>query len=381
MKAFVSRDGVVKVEERPIPVPGPHDVIVRTSVASMCSADVAAAVGDFDVVSEGSTHDPANEASSHGIVLGHEAVGKIHALGDRVEGFSVGQRVAAASTTPCGQCENCQRGFGGHCGGTMWGGYTAGVTRDGTLAEYFTVPDARFNVAPIPDRLSDEGALIVTDTLASGSTGLEAANLPLGGVVVIFGQGHVGLGATMTAKLKGAGLVITVKSRPGGEALARSVGADVTLNHSEHDVQAEILRLTNGVGADCVVEASGVKSAFSDAVAATRLGGEVSVLGTYAGDANETLPIPLAHWGWGVGDKKILTTFQRSGSERMRRLMRLVERGLIDPTPLFTHEYPFAEVTRAFNELQNGQAGVVKPLIRFPSSLENASNKEKAIVV
>jgi isopropanol dehydrogenase (NADP+) len=174
MKAFVLRGGSGRFEERPLPKADPGDVVVRTTAASLCSADAACVSGEF----------PAPD----GTVLGHEAVGVIHhEIGSLVPGFSVGQRVAVASSTPCGQCANCQRGHSGHCGGKAWGGYTFGISRDGSLAEYFTVPFAQHNLVPIPLSVTDAAALCVTDTLASGSTGPEEARFPLGGTVVIVG--------------------------------------------------------------------------------------------------------------------------------------------------------------------------------------------------
>jgi threonine dehydrogenase-like Zn-dependent dehydrogenase len=360
MKAVVARGGAARVETRAVPVPGPNDVVVRTSAASMCSADVASIAGNFSFVEV--------DDSGQGVVLGHESVGTVHEIGELVSGFAVGDRVASMSTTPCGQCENCQRGWKGHCSGVVWGGYTAGVSRDGTLAEYYVVPSARENLAHIPDGVSDEAALLAVDTLASGSSGIEAANLPLGGVVVVLGQGHVGLAAMVTARLSGAGLVIAVKNSPGGEARGTALGADVVLNHREHDVRGEVLRLTEGRGADCVVEATGVRSVFPLAIELTRLGGVISVLSSYEGAPEEgdaSLSIPLQHWGWGVGDKRIISTFQLCGSERLGRLMRLLEQGRIDVGEFFTHTYDFDDVERALTELSDSTYGVLKPVIRF----------------
>jgi len=292
-------------------------------------------------------------------------VGVVHEVGALVKGFRLGQRVTVASTTPCGQCVNCQRGFSGHCHQTAWGGYTFGVSRDGTLAEYFVVPQAAFNLVAIPDDVDDPAALSVTDSIASGSTGVEAARVPLGGVVVVFGQGHIGLAATATARASGAGLVLTVKASPGGEDLARAMGADHALNLAEHDVAAEVHRLTDGLGADVAVEATGVRASFPHAVQVTREGGVIAVLSSYEGPADATLDIPLAHWGWGIGDKTILSTFQQSGSERMGRLLRLIATGRIDPRPLFTQSYGFDDIPRAVEDLRNRLPGHIKPLIQL----------------
>lgn len=112
MEALVLRKGRATIEERPVPRAAANEVVVRTTLASLCSADATCLSGEFP--------------TADGTVLGHEAVGMVHEVGDLVAGFAVGQRVAVASTTPCGQCANCQRGFGGHCHDQAWGGYTFG---------------------------------------------------------------------------------------------------------------------------------------------------------------------------------------------------------------------------------------------------------------
>jgi isopropanol dehydrogenase (NADP+) len=362
MKALVARNGCVQVEERPLPKPGLGDVVVRTTAASICAADPAGVNGVFDAVSLTGTDET---GAVSGIVLGHEGVGIVHAIGAGVSGFEAGDRVMSVATTPCGHCENCQRGVGGHCRDTMWGGYGYGFTRDGTLADFFTVPNASFNLAHIPDAVSDADALFVTDSFATGSSAIEGAQLPLGGTALVIGQGHIGLGATAAARAAGAGLVITVKSRPGGEKTAYAMGADVPLNLKDHDVRLEVSRLTRGRGVDLAVEASGATAAFELAVQVTRLGGQVSGVGTYTTANDKSLSIPLSDWGWGVGDKSIRTSYQRSGSERTDRLLRLIETHRIDSTPMFTHEYDFTNVLQALDDVRDGMPGLVKPFIRF----------------
>lgn len=351
MRALVKRGTSATVESRPIPVPGPTDVVIKTTAASLCTADAAGVTGDITV--------------ADGIVLGHEAVGTVHAIGSRVHGFSTGDRVAVTSGTSCGQCTNCQRGYDGHCGDTEWGAYSSGVSRDGSMAEYFLVPDAKRNLAAIPDGVEDWAAVCATDTLPTGTTALEAAGVGLGSVVAIFGQGHIGLGATAGARTMGAGLIVTVKATPGGEDVSRSMGADVCLNLAEHDVVADIARLTGGTGVDLAVEASGAIESFPRAIEVTRLGGVIAVLSSYGGPADATLPIPLAHWGRGVGDKTVLSLFASTGSERLTRLLRLLESGRIDASPLITHRYGFDAVGQALADVAARRRGLIKPLITF----------------
>lgn len=361
MRALVSRGGAVALENRPIPIPGRDAVVVRTTAASMCSADPASADGVFDVVSDAD----GTETRPEGIVLGHEGVGVVHAVGEGVVGFKPGDRVMSVSTAPCGRCENCQRGFGGHCGGVAWSGYASGITRDGCLAEYYAVADAPFNLAHVPAGVSDAGALFVADSFASGSSAIEGARLPFGGIVAVIGQGHIGLGATAAARVAGASLVVTVRTRPESEELSRAMGADVALNLTDHDVRREIDRLTCGRGVDLAVEASGAARGFELAVELTRLGGEISGVATYTDSGSGRLSIPLESWGWGVGDKSLRTSYQRPGSERTDRLLRLLEHGRIDASLMFTHEYDFSEAVCALDDVRRGASGLVKPFIRF----------------
>lgn len=212
MKAFVmKRVGDVGVMDKPIPEPGPNDAVIRTTAALICTSDahtVGGAIGERE-----------------NITLGHEAVGVIHRLGNAVQGFKVGDRVAVNAITPCFHCENCLRGYSSQCG-QMLGGWKFANVKDGNMAEYFHVNDARANLAPIPDGLPDEKAVYCADMLSTGFMGAEHANIPIGGTVAVFAQGPVGLMATVGARLLGAGLVIGVENVPLRQKLARHYGAD-----------------------------------------------------------------------------------------------------------------------------------------------------------
>lgn len=351
MRALVARSGSVVLEERPIPSAGDTEVVVRTTAASLCGADTSGVTGSFGV--------------ADGTIIGHESVGVVAEVGRAVQGFSVGDRVAVGSATACGQCRNCQRNDHGHCRGKLWGAYSAGVERDGSMAEFFTVPDAGRNLARIPNDVPDDLAVCVTDTLASGTTGPEAAAVPLGGTVAVFGQGHIGLGAAAGARLIGASRVIAVKASPGSEDVSRAMGADICLNLAEHDVIAEIHALTDGEGVDCAIEASGVIASFPRVLEATRFGGTAVVLSSYDADDAATLQIPLAHFGFGLGEKTILSTFSRTGNERLERLFALVQMRRVNLSPLITHHYRFDDAPQAFTDLVVRKPGLIKPLILF----------------
>lgn len=352
MKCFVMRGiGKVGVMEKPIPRPGPFDAIVRTTAALVCTSDthtVAGAIGD-----------------RRDLTLGHESVGVIHELGEAVRSlgmFRQGQRVAVNAITPCYACDNCQRGFSSQCGG-MLGGWKFANIKDGAMAEYFHVNNAVANLAPIPDALSDEQAAYCCDMLSTGFIGAEFADIPMGGSVAVFAQGPVGLMATVGARLRGAGLVIGVETMPNRIALAKKFGCDIVIDYNQEDPVEAIMKITGGKGVDSAIEALGSPRTFAAYVSVTRPGGTISNIG-YHGDG-DSVPIPRLDWGVGMSDKTIRTALCPGGSERMGRLLRLIESGRVDPLAMTTHRFPFRDIERAFAMMQTKQDGMIKPLILF----------------
>ncbi|MBL6752324.1 MAG: NAD(P)-dependent alcohol dehydrogenase [Nevskia sp.] len=350
MRAFAFLGiGKVGVIEKPMPEMGPNDAIVRTTASLICTSDVHNVHGVVPL--------------PEGRVLGHESVGVVYRVGSEVRLFKEGQRVAVNAITPCGHCNGCQRGFTSQCGG-MLGGYKFTGQKDGNLAEYFHVNDADFNLTLIPPGLSDEQALYSTDMLSTGFIGAEYADIPLGGSVAVFAQGPVGLSATIGAKLCGAGLIIAVDGKPDRAALARRFGADVVIDPAREDPVARILELTGGEGADAAIEALGHPVTFEACIKCTRPGGVISNIG-YHGEAGSTLQIPLPEFGLGMGDKTIRTALCPGGRERMTRLLRLLDTGKIDPTPMTTHRFGFDQVERAFRLMESKAENIIKPLVTF----------------
>jgi len=349
MKAFVMHGiGKVGLMEKPIPEVGPNDALIRTTAALICTSDVHTVGGAI-----GERQD---------LTLGHEAVGVIEKLGSAVEGLSLGQRVTVGAITPCWRCENCQRGFSSQCRQAL-GGWKFANTKDGNLAEYFHVNDAEANLAPIPDEIPDEMAVYTCDMMSTGLMAAENAAIPVGGTVAVFGEGPIGLMATAGAKLLGAGHVIAVDNRWERLDFARYYGADDTLDFSKLDPVREILKATGGKGVDSAIEAVGSPETFSNCVKATRPGGTISNAG-YHGHG-DIVPIPRVEWGVGMADKTIRTGLCPGGRERMERLLRLLQKKRINPAPLTTHRFPFAEVEEAFRMMSTKEGGILKPLIVF----------------
>jgi isopropanol dehydrogenase (NADP+) len=350
MRAFVIEGvGKTAVVEKPIPEPGPEEAVVRTTAALICTSDVHTVRGAIPV--------------PPGRTLGHESVGVIHSLGSAVHGFSIGERVAVGAITPCFRCDYCQRGFTSQCQG-MLGGYKYTTQIDGNMAEYFIVPAAEANLTRIPADLPDEKAVYVCDMLSTGFVGAEHAELQLGETVAIFAQGPVGLAATIGSKLLGAGLIIAVESMPNRQALARRFGADAIVDYTKGDPVEQILALTDGKGVDAAIEAFGFPQTFEAAIRATKPGGRISNIG-YHGENPNPLQIPLQPFGMGMSDKTIRTGLCPGGSERLGRLLRLMQTGKVDPTPMTTHRFSFDQVATAFEMMTTKADGIIKPLITF----------------
>jgi threonine dehydrogenase-like Zn-dependent dehydrogenase len=349
MKAFVMQGlGKVGIVQKEVPRVGPDDALIRTTAALICTSDVHTVGGAI--------------GERHNLTLGHEAVGRIEKLGSAVTGFRVGQRVTVGAITPCWRCQNCQRGFSSQCGQAL-GGWKFANLKDGNLAEFFHVNDAQANLAPIPDTIPDETAVYTCDMMSTGLVGAEHAAIPPGGTVAVFGLGPVGLMATAFARLLGAGMVIGIESIPARQTLARRFGADEIVDFKTRDPIEAVYRLTDGRGVDSAIEALGAPESFRNCVKATRPGGTISNVG-YHGQG-DTVPIPRQEWGVGMSDQTIRTGLCPGGGVRMERLLRLLSRGRIDPTPLTTHRFGFSEVEKAFQLMATKSDGVIKPLIVF----------------
>ena len=350
MGAFVMHGiGKVGFMEKPVPKdPGPAGAIIKTTRALVCTSDthtLAGAIGD-----------------RKDLTLGHEGVGIVYKLGHDVKGVHEGARVAVNAITPCYQCTNCLRGYTSQCT-EMLGGWKFANIKDGVFAEYFHVNNSEANLAPIPDSVPDEKAVYTTDMMSTGFMGAEHANIPLGGSVAVFAQGAVGMMATVGARLLGAGLVIAVEAVPKRKELAKHFGADVVVDFKEQDPVQAILDLTHGEGVDSAIEALGSEVTFEACIKVTRPGGTISNVG-YHGHG-DFLRIPRLEWGVGMSDKTIRTGLCPGGKERMGRLLRLLETGRVDPTPLTTHSFKFKDLERAFHMMETKEDGMIKPLIVF----------------
>jgi threonine dehydrogenase-like Zn-dependent dehydrogenase len=298
-----------------------------------------------------------------GLIVGHEPVGILDELGVGVTGYKLGQRVMVGAITPCGQCNACLSGSLSQCGhGSGYeaiGGWRFGNTISGAQAEYLLVPNAQANLAVIPDGVTDEQVVLLTDIASTGISGAQSGGVKIGDAVVVFAQGPIGLCAALGARLMGASLVIGVDGDDNRIAFAKKMGVDVVLDYRKDDILAEVLRLTGGIGADVAIESLGTQQTFENALASIRPGGTLSSLGVYSGK----LQIPYETFGAGLADKKIVTTLCPGGKERMRRLIEMVRLGKLDLRPLITHRFKLADINEAYKLFGSRADGVMKVAI------------------
>lgn len=351
MRAAVFRDvRDIHIEEVPMPTCGPTDAIVRMTTTAVCGTDAHIWRGEYPV--------------APGRVVGHEPVGVIHHLGEAVTGYEIGDRVAIGAITPCGTCYFCQRGVSSQCAGYedqwgMIGGWRLGNSIDGVQAEFFRVPYAQANLAPVPEGLTDEDVVFVTDIGTTGLAAVETADLQMGDSVAIFAQGPIGLCATAGARLRGAGLVVAIDSNPVRLQMALNMGADVVIDYTQEDPIAKIKALTGGRGADVTVEALGIQETFESALKAVRPGGTVSSLGVYG----DKITVPLEGFVYGVGDIDIRSTLAPGGKERMVTIMNLIKGGRLNLRQLITHRFGLDEIEEAYSLFSNQEDGVIKVVV------------------
>jgi alcohol dehydrogenase len=209
---------------------------------------------------------------------------------------------------------------------------------------------------PVPDSLTDRQVVLLADIGSTGFSASERAEVGVGDTVAIFGQGPVGLRASVGARLMGAGLVIAVDSVQSRLRMAERLGADTAINFEEVDVVTEIRRLTGGRGVDVAIEALGTSGTFTEGLKVIRPEGTLSSLDIYSGE----IKIQPADYVGGLGDQTVVDTLCPGGRQRMETLMRLVEKGRIDLTPLLTHTFPLDRIPHAYDLFANQRDGVLK---------------------
>lgn len=331
----VDGSGQIRVETRPDPVlPGPGGAIVKVEAASICGSDLHFLEGHYPIV------DP--------ISVGHEAVGTVIEIGSEVTGFRVGDRVLVSSVAGCGACSGCATRDPIRCaqGPQIFGSGALG----GAQAELLAVPAADFQLLKMPEGISTEQALLLTDNLATGWAAAKRADIPIGGTVAVIGLGPVGMCALRSALLLGAARVFAVDPVESRRARAEAAGAT---GINPPAVQA-IRESTGGLGVDAVIDAVGLDATINDSLDAVRTGGTVSIVGVH-----DLQPYPLPALACLIRSLTIrLTTapVQQTWPE----LVPLLQAGRLDVDGIFTTTMPLDDAAAGYAAAMARDGGHLK---------------------
>jgi threonine dehydrogenase-like Zn-dependent dehydrogenase len=256
MKAVVFHGvGDIRVDDVPEPeLKEPTDAIVRLTSSAICGTDLHFVRGTMS-------------GTKPGTILGHEGVGVVEQLGEDVRNLQVGERVVIPSTIACGSCSYCRAGYYAQCdranpngpdaGTAFFGGPESTGPFDGLQAEKARIPFANVGLVKLPDEVSDEDAILISDIFPTGYFGADIAEIGTGDTVAVFGCGPVGQFAILSAKLLGAGRVLAIDGHDDRLLTARRQGAEI-INFNREDPVAAIKRLTGGAGVDRAIDAVGV---------------------------------------------------------------------------------------------------------------------------
>jgi len=314
-------------EEHPDPVlQDATDAIIGVDTTTICGTDLHILKGDVPAVEDGR-------------ILGHEAVGTVEAVGDAVTTLRPGDRVLVSCISACGRCRFCRDGRYGQCLGG--GGWILGHLIDGTQAEYVRVPFADTSTYKLPASVSDEQAVMLSDILpTSYEVGVLNGAVRPADVVAIVGAGPIGLAATLTARLYSPRHIIVIDTADSRLELAKQFGADEVINPLNHDAQARVRAMTDGLGADVAIEAVGVPETFELCTQLIRPCGRVANIGVHG------KPAMLALDKLWSADVTITTGLVDTYSTTT--LLQMVASGQLSTAAFATHHFDLGEIEQAY---------------------------------
>lgn len=377
MKAMTYRGPYkLRVDSKPDPViEHPNDAIVRVELAAICGSDLHLYHGMMPDTRIGHT-------------FGHEFVGTVVEIGGSVQSLAVGDRVLVPFNIYCGSCFFCARGLYSNChnvnpnataiGGIYGYSHSTGGY-DGGQAEFVRVPFADVGPTVIPDDITDEDALLLTDAFSTGYFGAQIADIEEGDTAVVFGAGPVGLAAARSCWLMGAGRVIVVDHLDYRLRKAEDFAYAETVNFGQvGDIVRDLKFLTDGLGADVAIDAVGAEAdghvlqhvtsaklklqggspvALNWAIDSVRKGGTVSVMGAYG-------PMFSAvKFGDAMNKGLTLRMNQAPVKRQWSRLFDHIRAGYVKPSDLITHRFPLDAIAEAYHVFSAKLDDIIKPVI------------------
>jgi threonine 3-dehydrogenase len=328
----------------PVPQIGPGDVLVRVEKAGLCGTDHH--IYSWDGWAKKRIKPP--------LVVGHEFMGTVAAVGDAVRSIGVGERVSAEGHIADLTCLLCRTGQAHICERVQ----IVGVDRDGAFAEYVAIPE--YNIWRLDPEIPDVSAAIF-DPLGNAVHTVMSAGVSVKSVV-ITGVGSIGLMAIPVARAAGATTIYAIDVNPAKLELARRLGADAAFLSTQDDLVGEIKRRTRGDGADVLLEMSGSGAAIDLGLQMLRNGGTAALLGIPADTVNLNLAERIIFKGLtvlGINGRRMFETWYQTEA--------LVKSGRVDPRSIITHVLPYTAFDRAFELMERGEA--VKIVLDFKGDI------------
>ncbi len=334
---YVER-GKFTLTDKPKPqILHPKDAVVRVTLGSICTSDLHIKHGSVPRAVPGTT-------------VGHEMVGIVENVGTEVKTVKPGDRVTVNVETFCGECFFCKRGYVNNCSDKN-GGWALGCRIDGGQAEFVRVPYADQGLDKIPDSVTDEQALFVGDILATGFWAARISEISADDTVLIIGAGPTGICTLLCVMLKSPKRIIVCEKDSSRAQFVRKHYPEVLLCRPEECEEFVRTNSDHG-GADVVLEVAGAGDTFELAWKSARPNAIVTVVALY--DKAQTLPLPDMY------GKNL--TFKTGGVDGCdcAEILRLIEQGKIDTTPLITHKFPLSKIEEAYRIFENRLDGVIK---------------------
>lgn len=319
-----------------------HDAIVRVTLSSICTSDLHIKHGSVP-------------RAVPGITVGHEMVGVVEEVGSAVTHVKPGDRVTVNVETFCGECFYCQHGYVNNCT-SPHGGWALGCRIDGGQTEYVRVPYATTGLNKIPTSVTDEQALFVGDILATGFWATRISEVQADDTVLIIGAGPTGVCTLLCTLLKNPRRIIVCEKSEARRAFIEEHYPQVLVVAPEQ-CEALVKEQSLHGGADVVIEVAGASDTFELAWRCARPNAIVTIVALY--DKPQVLPLPDMY------GKNL--TFKTGGVDGCdcEEILRLIEQGKIDTTPLITHRFPLSKIDEAYDVFENRKDGVIKVAV-FP---------------
>jgi L-iditol 2-dehydrogenase len=358
MRAWVLDDpGQLRLTEKPVPQPGPAEVLVRINAIAFCDGDIRIITRGPPALIEGGL--PFNK----NFTPGHEYVGTVVQLGPSVDEFALGDRVAVEVHFGCGRCERCRSGmytsclnYGMNYGAHNKGHRANGFTTDGGFAEY-AVNNVN-TLVHVPDGIGDEEATLIV-TAGTAMYALDTlAGLIAGQSLAVTGPGAIGLLTVAVGKALGADPVILTGTRDSRLELGKKLGADHLVNiHRENPVEA-VKRITRGKGVHYAVECSGHANGLNEGMDMVMRGGRICLVGF----ANEPVSVDVAKL---VRNHISVFGIRGEGRSATHRAAALVAQRRFDAKLIHTHTFKMEEVPTAFKYSRERIDGAIKVVVKM----------------